>query len=72
MNDRERIAELEAKVDQLERDEELSRLRLQDAKAAAKVQANKIAKLRDEIRATPRPAIGRVGIVGLGPGPAIR
>jgi hypothetical protein len=49
MNDRERIAELEAKVDQLERDEELSRLRLQDAKAAAKVQANKIARLRDEI-----------------------
>jgi len=49
MNDSERIAELEAKVDQLERDEELSRLRLQDAKAAAQVQATKIAKLRDEI-----------------------
>ena len=49
MNERERIAELEAKVDQLERDDELSRLRLQDAKAAAKVQAKQIAKLRDEI-----------------------
>jgi hypothetical protein len=49
MNDRERIAELEAKVDQLERDEELSRLRLREAKAAARVQANQIAKLREEM-----------------------
>jgi glycosyltransferase involved in cell wall biosynthesis len=49
MNDRERIAELEAKVDQLERDEELSRLRLRDAAAAAKVQSNQIARLREEI-----------------------
>ena len=48
MNDRERIAQLEAKVDQLERDDELSRLRLRDAKAAAKIQSNKIAKLREE------------------------
>ena len=50
MNDRERIAELEAKVDQLERDEELSRLRLRDAKAAAKVQSEQIARLREEIQ----------------------
>ena len=50
MTDRERIAELEAKVDQLERDEELSRLRLRDAKAAAKVQSEQIARLREEIQ----------------------